>query len=164
MRRVSHPAGEFLFYQTADGHTRVECRFAQETLWLSQAAMAELFQTTKQNVAKHLKAIFAEGELAAESVVSQWLTTAADGNSYQVRLLPQTISSCGKSTQRRSSSVIPANAGIQAPGFWTPASAGVMAKPRGLMHRGAISARQGHPVKRWWGWPHTVAAKKGILP
>jgi hypothetical protein len=44
----------------------------------------ELFQTTKQNIAKHLKAIFAEGELVADSVVNQWLTTAADGKSYRV--------------------------------------------------------------------------------
>ena len=71
------PPGEFLLYQTDDGRTRVECRFADETLWLSQAAMAELFQTTKQNIAKHLKAIFAEGELVADSVVNQWLTTAS---------------------------------------------------------------------------------------
>ena len=78
------PPGEFLLYQTDDGRTRVECRFADETLWLSQAAMAELFQTTKQNIAKHLKAIFAEGELVADSVVNQWLTTAADGKSYRV--------------------------------------------------------------------------------
>ena len=77
-------AGEFLLYQTDDGRSRVECRFAQETLWLSQAGMAELFLTSKQNVAKHLKAIFTEGELAEGSVVNQWLTTAADGKSYRV--------------------------------------------------------------------------------
>ena len=77
-------AGEFLLYQTDDGRTRVECRFAHETLWLSQAGMAELFLTSKQNVAKHLKAIFAEGELVEDSVVNQWLTTAADGKSYRV--------------------------------------------------------------------------------
>jgi len=77
-------AGEFLLYQTDDGRTRVECRFAHETLWLSQAGMAELFLTSKQNVAKHLKAIFAEGELAEASVVNQWLTTAADGKGYRV--------------------------------------------------------------------------------
>jgi len=77
-------AGEFLLYRTEDGRTRVECRFADETLWLSQASMAALFQTSKQNVAKHLKAIFAEGELEADSVVNQWLTTAADGKAYRV--------------------------------------------------------------------------------
>lgn len=78
------PSGEFLLYQTEDGQTRVECRFANENLWLSQAGMAELFQSSKQNIAKHLKAIFAEGELVQDSVVNFWLTTAADGKSYRV--------------------------------------------------------------------------------
>lgn len=81
---VPVPGGEFLLYQTEDGHTRVECRFANESLWLSQAGMAELFLTSKQNIAKHLKAIFAEGELAENSVVNSWLTTAADGKRYRV--------------------------------------------------------------------------------
>jgi hypothetical protein len=81
---VPVPGGEFLLYQTEDGHTRVECRFAEESLWLSQASMAELFQTSKQNIAKHLKAIFAEGELAENSVVNSWLTTATDGKRYRV--------------------------------------------------------------------------------
>ncbi len=76
--------GEFLLYDTEDGRTRVECRFVAETLWLPQSGMAELFQTSKQNIAKHLKAIFAEGELAPDSVVNQWLTTAADGKQYRV--------------------------------------------------------------------------------
>ena len=76
--------GEFLLYETEDGRARVECRFVESSLWLSQAAMAVLFQTTKQNIAKHLKAIFSEGELAQDSVVNQWLTTAADGKSYRV--------------------------------------------------------------------------------
>ena len=72
-------AGEFLLYETEDGRALVECRFVADTLWLPQAGLAALFQTTKQNIAKHLKAIFAEGELAQDSVVNQWLTTAADG-------------------------------------------------------------------------------------
>lgn len=76
--------GEFILYQTEDGRTRVECRFERETLWLPQAGMADLFQTTKQNVAKHLKAIFAEGELREDAVVNRWLTTAADGKRYRV--------------------------------------------------------------------------------
>ena len=70
--------GEILHYQTDDGRTRVECRFADETLWLSQAGMAELFQSTKRNIAKHLKAIFSEGELDSNSVVNQELTTEFD--------------------------------------------------------------------------------------
>jgi hypothetical protein len=81
---MNEPAGEFLLYESEDGRTRIECRFAGDSLWLSQALMADLFQTTKQNIAKHLKAIFAEGELDADSVVNQWLTTAADGKNYKV--------------------------------------------------------------------------------
>ncbi|MFN4265761.1 MAG: virulence RhuM family protein [Aquabacterium sp.] len=76
--------GEFLLYETEDGRTRVECRLADDSLWLSQATMAELFQTTKQNIAKHLKSVFSEGELSQDSVVNQWLTTAADGKNYRV--------------------------------------------------------------------------------
>jgi hypothetical protein len=68
--------GEFLLYETDDGRTRVECRFVAETLWLCQAGMAELFRTNKQDVAKHLKVIFAEAELAPGSGVNKWLTTA----------------------------------------------------------------------------------------
>lgn len=76
--------GEFLLYETDDGRSRVECRFVADTLWLHQSGMAELFQTTKQNIAKHIKAIFAEGELDPDSVVNQWLTTAADKKNYRV--------------------------------------------------------------------------------
>ena len=78
------PSGEIILYQTEDGRSRVECRFHNESLWLSQTGMADLFQTTKQNVAKHLKSIFSEGELDPEAVVNQWLTTAADGKQYRV--------------------------------------------------------------------------------
>lgn len=84
MTKTVPPTGEFLLYQTEDGRTRVECRFVADTLWLSQAGMVELFQTSKQNVAKHLKAIFAEGELAPDAVVNHWLTTASDGKNYRV--------------------------------------------------------------------------------
>ncbi|NTV97362.1 MAG: virulence RhuM family protein, partial [Thiobacillus sp.] len=82
--RDQKPDGEVVLYQTEDGRSRVECRFAEESLWLSQNGMAELFQTSKQNIAKHLKAIFAEGELGVDSVVNYWLTTAADGKRYRV--------------------------------------------------------------------------------
>ncbi|MFM7849118.1 MAG: virulence RhuM family protein [Rubrivivax sp.] len=83
VRHAPQP-GEFLLYETEDGRTRVECRFVSDTLWLPQGGMADLFQTSKQNVAKHLKSIFAEGELDAASVVNHWLTTAADGKNYRV--------------------------------------------------------------------------------
>ncbi len=76
--------GELLLYESEGGRVRLECRFAEHTLWLSQGLMAELFQTSKQNIAKHLKFIFAEGELSRDSVVNQWLTTDEDGKVYRV--------------------------------------------------------------------------------
>jgi len=57
------PDSEIILYQTEDGRTRIQCRLEDETLWLTQAQMAELFETTPQNVTLHLKSIFAEGEL-----------------------------------------------------------------------------------------------------
>ena len=57
------PQSELLLYQTEDGRTRIQCRFENETIWLTQAQIAELFQTTPQNITLHLKSIFEEGEL-----------------------------------------------------------------------------------------------------
>jgi hypothetical protein len=65
--------GEIILYQTEDGRTRIQCRFENETLWLTQAQIAELFQTTPQNVTLHLKAIFAEGELAEATTCKDYL-------------------------------------------------------------------------------------------
>ncbi len=76
------PGGQFLVYQTADGKLKIDVRFEGETVWLTQQHMAELFQTTKQNIGQHLKSILAEGELAEDSVVKDFFTTAADGKRY----------------------------------------------------------------------------------
>ncbi|MEY2861291.1 MAG: hypothetical protein RL392_1749 [Pseudomonadota bacterium] len=73
-----------ILYTTDDGKSQIQLRADLGTVWLTQLEMAELFQTTKQNVAKHLKAIFSEQELTQDSVVNQRLTTAADGKNYQV--------------------------------------------------------------------------------
>ena len=73
----------FLLYTTPDGNEKIEVRLENETVWLTQAAMAELFQTTKQNISLHLKNIFIENELSAGRVVKEYLTTAADGKVYQ---------------------------------------------------------------------------------
>jgi hypothetical protein len=64
--------GEILLYQTEDGRTRVECRFQDETIWLTQAAMAELFQTTTPNVNIHLRNIYAEGELVEGATIKDY--------------------------------------------------------------------------------------------
>ncbi|MCX6972493.1 MAG: virulence RhuM family protein [Verrucomicrobia bacterium] len=76
------PGGQFLVYQTEDGKLKLDVRFEGETVWLTQQHMAELFQTSKQNIGQHLKGIFAEGELSQNSVVKNFFTTAADGKNY----------------------------------------------------------------------------------
>ncbi|MEG3023182.1 MAG: RhuM family protein [Akkermansia sp.] len=78
------PSGEFLLYTSSDGKVNLNLRLQDKTLWMTQQMMAELFQTSKQNIAKHLKNIFSSGELQEISVVNYWLTTATDGKSYKV--------------------------------------------------------------------------------
>jgi hypothetical protein len=70
---------QIIIYQTEDGKTRVEVRFEHENIWLTQKLIAELFGTTKQNVSLHLQNIFKDKELNQDSVVKDFLTTAADG-------------------------------------------------------------------------------------
>ena len=86
MTRTHDDVGsEILLYQTDDGTTRVQVRLAGETVWLNQNQMADLFLTTKQNVGQHIRNVFAEGELAPESVVKDFFTTAADGKQYRTK-------------------------------------------------------------------------------
>ncbi|WP_018604840.1 virulence RhuM family protein [Uliginosibacterium gangwonense] len=73
------PSGEFLLYETEDGRTRVECRFAEDTLWLSQALMADLFQTTPQNITLHLKSLYAEGEIDPVATCKPYLQVRTEG-------------------------------------------------------------------------------------
>ncbi len=77
------PGGEIVLYQTEDQQTRIQVRLENETVWLTQTQMAELFQTSVPNVSMHIRNIFAEGELRPESVVKEFLTTAADGKNYR---------------------------------------------------------------------------------
>ena len=70
---------EFLIYQTPDGATKVDARLENETLWLTQNQMAELFQTTKQNINLHLKNIYDEGELEENPTVKDYLTVQKEG-------------------------------------------------------------------------------------
>jgi hypothetical protein len=76
-------AGEIIQYQTEDGVTVIRLQARDGNVWLSQADMAELFQATKQNISLHIRNILQEGEQAAESVVKEYLTTAADGKAYR---------------------------------------------------------------------------------
>ena len=71
---------KIIIYQTQDGQTKIDVRLENETVWLTQNQMAELFQTTKQNVSLHIKNIFEEGELSENSTVKDYLTVQQEGN------------------------------------------------------------------------------------
>lgn len=74
---------KILIYTDSSGLTKIDVRLTEDTLWLTQAQMCELYQTSKSNVSEHIKHIFEEGELDREAVVRKFRTTAADGKSYQ---------------------------------------------------------------------------------
>lgn len=76
---------EILLYQSDEGQLKIHVRLENQTVWLTQADMVELFQTTKQNISLHIKNVFEEGELDENSVVKEYLTTAADGKNYHTK-------------------------------------------------------------------------------
>ena len=73
---------DLILYTTEDGRSQIKLRAQEDTVWLTQLEIAELFATSKQNIGQHLKRIFEEGELQEASVVKQHFTTAADSKSY----------------------------------------------------------------------------------
>jgi hypothetical protein len=77
---------DLILYTTEDGRSQIKLRAKDETVWLTQLEMAELFASSKQNIGQHLKSIFEEGELVEASVVKQHFTTAADGKDYSTKL------------------------------------------------------------------------------
>ena len=74
--------GEIIIYQTDDGLTNIDVKMEDETVWLTQAQLVQLYQTSKSNVSEHIKHIFEEGELEENAVVRKFRTTAADGKNY----------------------------------------------------------------------------------
>jgi len=73
------PGGQFLVYQTEDGKLKLDVRFEGETVWLTQPHMAELFQTTQQNISLHLQNIYAEGELERGATHKESLSVRQEG-------------------------------------------------------------------------------------
>ncbi len=71
------PQGEVVIYQSPDGVTKIDVKFENETVWLTQARLCALYQTSKSNISEHIKHIFEEGELDKDSVVRNFRTTAA---------------------------------------------------------------------------------------
>lgn len=76
--------GQIVIYETEAGKTKIDVRFEGETVWLSQAQLCALYETSKANVSEHIKHIFEEGELDENSVVRNFRTTARDGKNYNV--------------------------------------------------------------------------------
>ena len=75
---------KIIIYTANDGKTKIDVKLEEETLWLTQAQMCELYQTSKSNVSEHIKHIFEDGELKEDSVVRKFRTTATDGKEYLV--------------------------------------------------------------------------------
>ena len=73
-----------IIYTTNDGKTKIDVKLEEDTLWLTQSQMCELYQTSKSNISEHIKNIFEEGELSRDSVVRKFRTTATDGKDYMV--------------------------------------------------------------------------------
>ncbi len=74
--------GDLVIYQSDDGETKIDVRFVDETVWLTQQQLCDLYQTSKSNISEHIKHIFEEEELAENSVVRKFRTTASDGKKY----------------------------------------------------------------------------------
>lgn len=75
---------KFLIYNSSDGEVSVDTMVTDDTIWLTQAQLCELYQTSKSNISEHIKHIFAEGELDEISVVRKFRTTASDGKKYTI--------------------------------------------------------------------------------
>lgn len=75
---------EIIIYKTEDGCTKIDVKFEDETVWLTQAQLCELYQTSKSNISEHIKHIFEEGELDEDSVVRKFRTAGADGKKYNI--------------------------------------------------------------------------------
>ena len=85
MKDDTSTKSEIILYQTEDGHTRVQVRLQDETVWLTQKQMAELFGKDVRTINEHIQNLFDEGELVADSVVRKFRITAADGKGYETQ-------------------------------------------------------------------------------
>ena len=79
------PQSDLILYQAPDGQTRIQCRFEDETVWLTQKLLAELFQKDVRTINEHIQNVFAERELSPESVIRKFRITAADGKTYETQ-------------------------------------------------------------------------------
>ena len=150
------PKSELILYQTEDNRTRIEVRLENETVWLTQAQMAELFETTIPNVSMHIRNILAEGELQTGSVVKEFLTTAADGKNYITKFHNlDVIIAVGyrvkshRGTQFRTG-------GAAAPPYHKPKTAGLTCRSA------SISGKRGSPGASPHQIQETIRRKSGL--
>ena len=78
--KVENAQGEVIIYQTDEGDTKIDVRFVDEPVWLTQAQSVELFQSSKANISEHIKNIYDEGELDEESTVRKFRTVQIEGD------------------------------------------------------------------------------------
>ena len=77
---LPQPQSDILFYQTEDGRTRIDVRLENETVWLSQRLMAELFQKDVRTINEHIKNIYGEGELESGATIRKFRIVQTEGN------------------------------------------------------------------------------------
>ena len=87
IKKTENDQGEIVIYQTDDGETKIDVRFVDETVWLTQAQLIDLFQSSKANISEHIKNIYEEGELDEESTVRKFRTVQIEGNRSVTRNL-----------------------------------------------------------------------------
>ena len=80
--------GDIVIYQTEDGDTKIDVRFVDETVWLTQQQMAELFQSSRSNIVEHIQHIYEEGELDEESTCRKFRQVRTEGNRQVTREIP----------------------------------------------------------------------------
>ena len=88
---MAEKENKIILYKDEEGKVSVNTRFADEDVWLTQAQLVEIYQSSKSNISEHLKNIFEDKELDQDSVVRKFRTTAADGKSYNSEQLPQMV-------------------------------------------------------------------------
>src|SRR3989339_328533 len=82
---MEEKSNQIIIYNTEDGQTKIEVQMKEETVWLSQKQMAELFDCSVDNVSLHLRNVFKEAELSENSVTEDYSVTASDGKNYVVK-------------------------------------------------------------------------------
>ena len=91
MNDVEKNTGEIVIFKTSENNVSIDVRFEGETVWLTQAQLVDLYNSSKANVSEHIKHIFEEEELDDNSVVREFRTTATDGKSYNTKYYNFTI-------------------------------------------------------------------------